>query len=92
MLVALDGDDRDAELADHEAQPQPDLAQADDDDVIAARHHAPADDRDEPPVHEPVDEAGREDRGERERGEHRRCREEPSATAARDRPPSWARR
>lgn len=46
-IVAFDGDDGDAELAKFEAQPETDLSQADDDDMVAAGENPWTDQADE---------------------------------------------
>ena len=65
----VDRDDGDAALAQQHAQPQPDLAEADDDDVVGARHRAaaqqPGQVAADQPLDEPAGERGREQRARR---------------------------
>ncbi len=74
-IVAFDGDDGDAEFAEFEAQPETDLSQSDDDDVIAAGENPLTDQADEAGSEQTFDYPGGEHGGEHDRRQHRQSRE-----------------
>ena len=74
--VDLDADHRHVHLAEHGAEPQADLPQADDDHVVPARDRPPPEDGGQPRVEQPLHEAGGEERREGDGEEHAAGREE----------------
>ena len=68
--LVVDRDDRDAALAQQHAEPQPDLAEPDDDDVVGARHRAAAEQAGQVAADQPLDEPAGERGGEQQRDQH----------------------